>query len=100
MSKDLVVNVDYISTTLIGSLTKTIDKLNATYKLLTESKVPNDFLLKENLIKDKEKMYLIIKTLNDMKARLNTILKKYEVENNVAIDDILSINHFLLNIRK
>jgi hypothetical protein len=56
--------------------------------------------MKDSLLKDREKMYLTIKSLNDLKNRLNTIIKKYEVENNLAIDDILSINHFLLNIKK
>ena len=100
MSKSTVVNVEYIRTTLLGSVTKTLDKLNDTYKVLSTAKIPNDFLMKADIIKQKEKMYLSIKSLNNIKSRLNTILKKYEAENNLAIDDILNINHFLLNIKK
>ena len=100
MSKNLVVNVDYIKTTLLGTVTKTITKLESTYKIFNTIKIPPNFQMKDSLLKDKEKMYLTIKSLNDLKNRLNTIIKKYEVENNLAIDDILSINHFLLNIKK
>ncbi len=100
MSKNLVVNVDYIKTTLLGTVNKTITKLESTYKIFNTMKIPANFQMKDNLLKDREKMYLTIKSLNDLKNRLNTIIKKYEVENNLAIDDILSINHFLLNIKK
>ena len=100
MSKNTVVNVDYIKTTLLGSITKTLDKLNDTYKILSTAKIPNDFLLKSDILKQKEKMYLSIKSLNNIKSRLNTIIKKYETENNLAIDEILNINHFLLSIKK
>ena len=77
MSKNVVVNVDYIKGT-----------------------IPGDFALKENLVKDKEKMYLAIKELTALKQKINTALKKYDAENNLALDDVLNINHFLLNIRK
>ena len=100
MSKSTVVNVDYIKTSLIGSVTKVLDKLNDTYKMLSTTKIPNDFLMKSDLLKQKEKMYLTIKSLNNIKTRLNTIVKKYEAENNLAIDEILNINHFLLSIKK
>ena len=100
MSKNLVVNTDYIKDTIIAEITKSLDKLNSSYKLLSNMQVPSNFTLKENLVKDKEKMFLTIKELTRLKNLLTTVCSKYELESNLAIDDILAINHFLLNISK
>ena len=100
MSKNLVVNTDYIKDTIIAEITKSLDKLNSSYKLLSNMSVPSNFTLKENLRKDKEKIFLTIKELTRIKNLLTTLCSKYELESNLAIDDILAINHFLLNISK
>ena len=100
MSKNLVVNTDYIKDTVISEITKALDILNASYKALSTMKIPTNFTFKENLLKDREKMFLAIKELTRIKNQLVTICSKYDLESNLAIDDILSINHFLLNISK
>ena len=100
MSKNLVVNTEYIKGTIISEITKSLDKLNSSYKIFNTMKVPSNFTLKENLVKDKEKMFLAIKELTRIKNLLTTLCNKYELESNLAVDDILAINHFLLNISK
>ena len=100
MSKNLVVNTDYIKDTVISEITKVLDKLNTSYKALSSMKIPTNFAFKENLLKDKEKMFLVIKELTRIKNQLLTICSKYDLESNLTVEDILGINHFLLNISK
>ena len=100
MSKNLTINTDYIKDTIIAEITRILDKLNSSYKLLTSTVYPADLESKEILVKTKEKLYLTIKDLTKLKNQLTTICSKYDIESSLAIDDILGINHFLLNISK
>jgi hypothetical protein len=94
MSKNLIVNTDYVKDTVIVEITKVLDKLNASYKILSTMKIPSTFALKSNLAKDREKMFLAINELTRIKNELLTICNNYDLESNLTITNILAINHF------
>ncbi len=100
MSKNLKVNTDYVKNTIMAEITKALDKLNSAYKMLNTASIPTSLDSRTVLMQTKEKMYILIKDLTKFKNQLTTICNKYDLESNLAVDDILAINHFLLNISK
>lgn len=100
MAKTVKINTEVIKNSLIISVDKALSKIENSYLILQKAVIPENYIYKNNLLKLKEQLYKDKQSLIKLKNNLNSIANKTDLENNIMLEDLQLINHFIITSKR